>query len=195
MFSVSRPTHLYIVIHLSIKMGVERLQLFVRFCNISGLFPFRMVLNEVTGKFKRFDCHWRHFANLWFIFVLLAQLAFTVLVIYISMPFFSNSPLYTFSALMDACSFCILNWTPRLLFFHFKKLEMVFDCLNHFDKVLANSNCRVPCCTIRRRTIIGIIISSVLVTNDSMVFCFKNSNFCFFISDRFPVCFYDSIGD
>ena len=117
MFSVSRPTHLYIVIHLSIKMGVERLQLFVRFCNISGLFPFRMVLNEVTGKFKRFDCHWRHFANLWFIFVLLAQLAFTVLMIYISMPFFSNSPLYTFSALMDASISAVCNYFPHIWFY------------------------------------------------------------------------------
>ena len=48
-------------------MGIERLELCVRFCNIAGLFPFRMVLNRFNGKFLRFESHWRHPANWWLI--------------------------------------------------------------------------------------------------------------------------------
>ena len=58
------------------KMGVERLQLLVRFCNLIGLFPFRMILNEQTNQFHRFDRHWRHPSNWWFTFLCVGFIVF-----------------------------------------------------------------------------------------------------------------------
>ena len=63
-------------------MGLESLKLFFYLSNVSGLFPFRMALEESTGKFKRFDVHWRHPSNWWFIFHLIGNLIQLIIIFY-----------------------------------------------------------------------------------------------------------------
>ena len=143
-------------------MAIERLQLFVRFGNISGLLPFRMVVDVETGKFKRFNFSWYHPANWWFIFLLIIQSTLTILNFHVTWTVNSNEFMYTLSSGIDTLSFTILMWTPRLLLFHLRKMWMVFDSLGRIDRHLDKYN-QINQCSIRRQTIIGIIICFALV--------------------------------
>ena len=145
------------------KMKVGRLQLFARFCNFAGLFPFRLVLDGETGKFKRFDCRWLHPASVWFAVVLIGQLSFTILIICVNLKFFmaSNSLVYRVSMLMDVCNFLIVSWAPRLFLFHIRKVEKTIHSLIYFDRMLVK--CHRRSSNIRRRIIIYIIICLVTV--------------------------------
>ena len=66
-----------------VMAGVERLRLLFLVCNVSGLLPFRMVLDAQTKRFKRFESHWRHPTNWWFIILLIGQICFLT-IIYLS---------------------------------------------------------------------------------------------------------------
>ena len=146
-------------------MEVGRLQLFVRFCNISGLFPFRMVLDEASGKFKHFDRHWRHPANFWFIILFMTQCTYSVLDMLVNVPFFlvSDSLIYKLGLTLDISSAIVMTWFSRHLLFQFRKFEMAFDSLVRFDEMLAKfRHCGAS--DIRRRTIIGIILCLITVS-------------------------------
>jgi len=54
--------------------GIERLQLFVRFCHFCGLIPFRMALDDETNQFKCFEGHWLA-ANWWFVLLLFGHIS------------------------------------------------------------------------------------------------------------------------
>lgn len=158
-------------------MNVGQLQLFVRFCNVAGLFPFRMVVDGETGKFKRFDYHWRHPANVWFAIVFIGQFSFTIFIICGSWKFFiaSNSLVYRLSIVMDNCSFFIVSWAPRLLLFHFGKVQNMFNYLIYFDRMLAKYHQNHF--NIRRRIIIYIIKSLI------MVYCFSKNILLFALKE------------
>ena len=150
-------------------MGVEQLQLLVGFSNVTGLVPFRMVLDEITGKFKRFDGHWRHPSNWWFTFILIAQILnliaayyFTLFVIFDSVEdIVSLFLVYKFLVLLYLLNFSILLWIPRFFLFQFRHLETAFECLLATDRILETFS--HPPCTSRRRTQFGMAFCLIFV--------------------------------
>ena len=68
------------------NMGVEELHLFVRFCNVTGLFPFRMVLDQSTRKFKRLKGQYS-LVNWWFIFLSIGRIFCVTVFIYMNYDF------------------------------------------------------------------------------------------------------------
>ena len=148
-------------------MGVERLQLFVRFCNVCGLFPFRMVLNQELRLFKRFDGHWRHPANWWFAFLLIVHFMFLFMFALtgFSMLLSDTDHVLTYVHLvvlvMYLSDIIVLISTPRIFLFHIRHLESAIEILHRIDQTLVKIY-RHPC-TIIRRTIIGILICLFMV--------------------------------
>ena len=110
-------------------MGVERLQLCVRFCNVCGLFPFRMILDPISGRFKRFDHHWRHPANWWFILNIICYLMFFSLgAYYMVFSLVANETIFipvvlAVVLILYAFNVLALNSIPRLLLFRLRHLE------------------------------------------------------------------------
>ena len=150
-------------------MGVERLQLLVRFCNVCGLLPFRMVLDEPTMRFKRFDGHWRHPANWWFALHLMGQIFLTLQIVY--MIWSSNtesnkstnlSSVYFVVFLLFILNFVILLWCPRIFLSRRRHLEVAIELIHRIDGTLTKILQEMPCTT-RRRTLVGISISFLAV--------------------------------
>ena len=149
-------------------MGVESLELLVQFSNVSALMPFRMVLDKLTGKFKRFDGHWRHPANYWFTLILISEIIFCILqlssivISKINQHKYSNNDhllTYNLVLLFYTFNFMILFLSLRLFLFRFRHFETTIESLQRIDKMLGNKNC----CTTRRRTLIGILMASIKV--------------------------------
>ena len=67
-------------------MSVEELQLFFQFSNVSGLIPFRMVLDQSTGKFKWLKGH-HSLVNWWFIFLSIGRIFCVTVFIYMNYDF------------------------------------------------------------------------------------------------------------
>ena len=153
------------------KMGVERLQLLVRFCNLIGLFPFRMILNEQTNQFHRFDRHWRHPSNWWFVFIFMAQTFLTLQVVYMVVLPHSNSNnepnktnfVYQMIFFAFILTHMILSWCPRIILFRLRLLESAVENLHRIDRTLSKISLIKPCDTTRRRTLVGISITFLLV--------------------------------
>ena len=143
-------------------MGVEELQLFVRLCNLTGLLPFRMILDEQTGRFKRFDGHWSHPAKWWCSFVMAIQIAVLVGNFYWFVVSFHSkginlSIVYKLVQFLYFSNYLILLLlSPRLFLFRFRHLETAFECLHRIDRMII-SNSKLSSTT-RRRTVIGILI-------------------------------------
>ena len=141
-------------------MGLERLQIFVRFCNFCGLIPFRMVLDDETKKFKRFESRWINPTYLWFLLFLIGHIFFSIIFSYISYSWalqvmqtetiasVAVIMLYFFSTLSIVS-------TPRLFLLRFRRLEEALDNLHRIDRTLNKITDYIPCNT-RRRTLIGI---------------------------------------
>ena len=55
--------------------GLEKLRPFVWLCQLCGFFPYRMELDPVTKRFKRFTFSFWHPVTFWFIFVILVQMS------------------------------------------------------------------------------------------------------------------------
>jgi hypothetical protein len=142
-------------------MGVEELQLFVRLCNLTGLLPFRMILDEQTGRFKRFDGHWSHPVKWWCSFVMTIQIGVLVVNIYWLVdsldPKVNFSLVYKLVFILYFLNYSILMLlSPRLFLFRLRQLETAFECLRRIDRmIISNSKSSNPT---RRRTVIGILI-------------------------------------
>lgn len=146
-------------------MGVERLQLLMRYCNVSGLLPFRMVLNARTKQFKRFDNHWRHPANWWFALLAIGHLVLTAVFIYLSwinLHDGKSEPITTVQVVLTLMHghIIVLFSLPRLFLFQVKHLETAFDILHRFDRRIVNISPKSSD-TVLRRTHIGIIITLI----------------------------------
>ena len=146
---------------LSEAMGLDQLQLFVRFCNLSGLLPFRMILDEQTRRFKRFEGHWRNAANWWCSFVIVSQLlAFfgnIYILIVLILPEHKELSLvqHFVHSLYFSNYFFFILLSPRLFLFRFRHFETAFEFLHRIDRMIGTAG---SSCTTRRRTIIGILI-------------------------------------
>ena len=141
-------------------MGVERLQLFVRFCNVCGLLPFRMILDPVSGRFKRFDSHWRHPANWWFLLQLIPYPILLSIAVYYAFTVFMTDKTESMTAVLSVAvmlygfNVFALNSIHRLTLFRLRQLETAIEILDRVDRVL-DKMIRIPC-TNRRRTLITI---------------------------------------
>jgi hypothetical protein len=151
-------------------MGLENLKLFFRFSNICGLFPFRLVLDEQTGRFKRLFGNWRHPANWWFTLLLIGQVYFIILDVVCTAMI--NSKLFldghqSFSVVLiltislDLLNFTIITLVPRLFLFRIRNLEVTLEHLGHIDRILTRIVPKPLSCTSRKRTIAGISIISL----------------------------------
>jgi hypothetical protein len=155
-------------------MGVERLQLFMRFCNVCGLLPFRMVLDPVSHRFKRFDSHWRHPANWWFLLQLIPYPILLSIAVYYAFTVFMTDKTESMTAVLSVAvmlygfNVFALNSIHRLTLFRLRQLETAIEILDRVDRVL-DKMIRIPC-TNRRRTL--IFIGFCLFGVDP-IFCFK----------------------
>jgi len=167
-------------------MGVERLQLLIRCCNVSGLLPFRMVLNNRTKQFERFDNHWRHPANWWFALLLIAHIFLTVVHIYISLIDLTDEksePITTFQVVLILFNghFIVLFSIPRLFLLQVRHLETAFDILHRIDRRMpGNISPTSSADTVLRRSYIGIAITLIGVIGKHLLskvsFIFKLFN-------------------
>ena len=152
-------------------MGVEQLQLLVRFSNVTTLLPFRMVLDEITGKFKRFDSHWRHPSNWWFTFILISQLSSVCLIVHQICSKLMNASDSSLTLAILIFIFYLFNYfalifvSPRIFLFRFRHLETAIEILNRIDRILDKIFLQPQNCKTRHRAIIGISISSLIVSN------------------------------
>lgn len=142
-------------------MGVEELQLFVRLCNLTGLLPFRMILDEQTRRFKRFDGHWSHPAKWWCSFVMAIQIAVLVVNFFWLVLFHSKginlSIVYKLVFFLYLSNYLILLLlSPRLFLFRLRHLQTAFECLHRIDRMIISNSKSSN--TTRRRTFIGILI-------------------------------------
>lgn len=150
-------------------MGIERLELCVRFCNIAGLFPFRMVLNRFNGKFLRFESHWRHPANWWLILSITVHFLQGSFIIYLGLLnlFYNLIRALPTAALVayvfDLLNFVLFGFITRLLLLRFRHLEKAFNQLKKIDRLFFDKFCYSFSCKTRRRTLIGIVSSVIYV--------------------------------
>ena len=153
------------------KMGAEELHLFFHFANVSGLFPFRIILNRTTGKFQRFEGRWRHLVNWWFIFLLIGQVFFVTAFIYMNVTMrveesslsFPVFYLVTFSLFL-LCQL-LFTITPRLFLMNFRHLETALLILRRIDNELIQMSHAPSCGATQRRTLIGIFLTLLMVSN------------------------------
>ena len=148
-------------------MGIERLQLFARISNVCGLFPFRMIVDEGMGEFKRFDASWRHPTNWWFLLLLIGHVYFAVVWIYFSwlrLTIDESQSLTTVHLLVFMLFFAIvliLLSIPLLFIIFSRHLETSIDILNRFDHKLSKTHRSY--CSDRRRMNVGIFITVIAV--------------------------------
>lgn len=157
-------------------MGVEELQLFFRFANVSGLFPFRMILDRSTGKFKRFEGHWHHFANWWFVVLFIGHVFYVTAFIYMSVTMIIEDSnlslpvfyLVTFSLYL-LCQL-LFTITPRLFLICFRHLEMALLKLRRIDNELGRTSSHVTRSSSSQcRTLIGIFLTISMVSSINFV--------------------------
>lgn len=140
-------------------MGVERLQLCVRFCNVCGLFPFRMILDPISGRFKRFKGHWRHPANWWFLLLVIIHLILLCFCVYFILFLGDKSSETIPVALAVVLILFFLNLgayisIPRFILLHLRHLKTAVEIFDRIDRVLDKIS-HAPC-TSRRQTLIAI---------------------------------------
>jgi hypothetical protein len=145
-------------------MGVERLQLLMRCCNVTGLFPFRMVLDNNTKQFKLFDNHWRHPANWWFAILLIGHIFVSVVFIYISWINLTRdeseslTTVHLVGLFLFYVNLMFILSIPRLFFLHIRHLETALDILHRIDGNLARISINSFDSVLTRRTYVGIFI-------------------------------------
>ena len=163
------------------KMGVEQLQLFVRFSNICGLIPFRMILDEQAKRFQRFEGHWRHPANWWFTFQFIGFLLFLffcVLHLLLMMKGDIGSMSIVFLAvyILYFSNALVITSIPRLFLIRFRRFESAIEILHQIDRMIrVMGKMRHTSCTTRQRTLIGIGFSFVSVFSFNYVITYCNS--------------------
>ena len=171
-------------------MGVERLQMLFHICNVSGLLPFRMVLEAQTKRFKRFEGHWRHPNNWWFLILLILQMIFIVFSSFASWSIFfvklaSTSTVILVIFVFLSSSYIIWLLSLRLFLFRFRHLETALKTFHDIDRLLIKID-HVSCHT-RRRTIIGITLSLLwvgllyMLINSGIVFQMYNNFILYFL--------------
>lgn len=169
-----------------VKMGVEKLHLFIRFCNMCGLLPYRMRLDFQTKRFKRFDGNWRHPANYWFTFLLIIHIIFIFYFIYLdSKLVYGNgsvgnaSTVHMFAYWLYFANLILLLSTPRLFLIQFRHLETALETLHHIDRVLLDKVAHLPCTT-RKRSLICIILICCTVSRLYLSYCINPYKVCTF---------------
>jgi hypothetical protein len=167
-------------------MGLENLQLFFRFSNVCGLFPFRLVLDEQTGRFERLVGKWRHSANWWFTLLLIGQVYFIILDVVctamVNGKLFldghkSFSVVLILTVALELLNFTIITLVPRLFLFRIRNLEIVLEHLGDIDRILTRIVPKPLSCTSRQRTIVGISIISLYTVSEKMEFGISKNQF------------------
>ena len=149
-------------------MGLESLQLFINFSNISGLFPFRLVVDEQTGRFKRLVGHWRHPANWWFTLLLIGQVYNIILITFVTWITQRNRSLsyvYFLSIGLNPGNYLNTILIPRLFLFRIRHLEDAIGHLVSIDRILTRIIPMPLSCNSRQRTLAGFSVSLFFMVN------------------------------
>ncbi len=146
-------------------MGLERLKLLSTLINLTGMMPFRMILDKKTNRFKRFDFGWRHPITWWCALSILTQLIYgpVIATIQISMVLTKKNDPIIYMIIMSLwqVSYVLSRFVPFLLLFHAGHLKLAFNSLAKVDLALQNIPHRL--CFSRRYTLTGFAISVILV--------------------------------
>lgn len=135
--------------------------------NVTGMFPYRMILNKKTNRFKKFTCGWSHPATWWFATVAVLQIVYTFLISFFQISLFSDfnmSVVYLIIITFWQVSYNIVKLVPLLLLFHVQHLKTAFHAILKADRILQRISCKSSCSS-RRRTVVGIIIALMMVRN------------------------------
>ena len=148
--------------------GVERLRLLFRICNVTGLLPFRMILDVPTKRFKRFESSWRHPTCWWFLILLIGHIFFTVIIALASWNIFSKkleamSTVVLVIFILLSSSYAIWISSTRLFLFRFRHLETAFETFHSIDRLLSKTDRPSFNNNTQRRTIIGTVLCLIWV--------------------------------
>ena len=138
-------------------------------CFFTGMFPFRVDIDEETGRFAQSPVSFLRVEIWWFTTILLQQIGFFYLTCtkswpatysllvstgHDSLPLISSSFGVTFILL-------VMDLIPRMLLFRFKDLRKAFELLTEIDSQMSTVNQK--CCTTATRFRWGTFITLLLV--------------------------------
>ena len=141
--------------------ALEQMRPFFRLCQFVGFFPFRVKIDERTGKFRQFSFSWRNPVTWWYSALSLSQ--FIVFPVFISALQDENQssiklPLtISMSLELSNIIYCLLLFSARFwVTFFFKTLRQAIIHMHIVEQFLGEHThcCR---CTIKLRIFIGII--------------------------------------
>ena len=144
--------------------GLERLRSLILWANVVGVLPFRMELDSVTGKFRRFTFSWKDPFVYWPVLFFAIH---TSLIIYrhlMTAPFIFSTELpltHLFTSIILYYDYDFISYVPYLLLYRWKNLEATVKYAHKFDRMIddeANQPCKTKC-----RIVIGITLSATLV--------------------------------
>ena len=145
-------------------MGLERCNVLFLLANATGLLPHRMVVSKRTKEFERLDSGWsQHPATwCWIAVVVLLQLIHALAMTFYQIDFFlkyDKPAIYLIVMICWQVSYNLIKLVPLLLLFRTDQLQSAFRLLLQVDRLLHP----LPLCSSRRKTVLGIIFSIVLV--------------------------------
>ena len=144
--------------------GLERLRSLILWANVVGVLPFRMDLDPVTGKFRRFTFSWKGPFVYWSVIMLTIQTSLTVYLQFQkgALDISSEVPLtQKITMIVMQYDFVLLSFVPYLLLYRWKNLEAAVKYAHKFDRMIDDEANR-PCKT-KRRIVIGITLSAANV--------------------------------
>ena len=165
--------------------GLEDLRPFIWLCQICGFFPYRMEVDAVTKRFKRFTFSYFHPVTFWYLFVQFCSFAsYYVLGLYKTQKM-EQDPIKGFSVLV---SYFALTQTSDIflvygLVFRCSLISKAAEILPEMNETLETVTFLGSSLNITRRVIAGTVYSlilasqlsrfvSVLDLNDAAIFFF-----------------------
>lgn len=157
--------------------GLEGLRPFFRICQLSGFLPYRIEINKELGRFEKLSFSWRFPITWWFIFISVVNSCIHIIIgsLIFRNTTVNNLPLAVRGTMMTVfVSFLVLLLTVRyLLAFRFQTLCKAIAFLRKTeDSLMTNDQYLVCRCTVKQRTIMGLIVTFL------WVFFSIHSNFC-----------------
>ena len=143
----------------------------IRICQIIGLFPFRMELDPVTGQFVRFIFSWCHYVTWYFFALIFLQVGMGVIGFWGQKQFVSSNLFdSSFQQLptsvlvlvgVSVFTYFLLLIVVKIVVFRYTHLSKAIELFRKLDQLLPEMSYNKN--TIRKRTLIGCIITVILV--------------------------------
>ncbi len=169
---------LYVLLRLFIHImsALEQMRPFFRLCQCVGFFPFRIDIDQQTGKFQQFSFSWRNPVAWWYVALFLSQFfVFFMLLMTVLQETETNPhsgielPLTISMSLgLSHIIYCLLIFSARLwVTFCFTTLRQAIQQMQIVEQLLGEHPHAHCCrCTVRIRIFIGIIFIFLWVWAD-----------------------------